>query len=504
MSRSRTVKGVAAGIGLASESILAYKANRREKEKKTQSPEEIGIASTGSLTTEEKDHVHHERIVEEQHEEEWELDEAQEELTRTARTGHNGTDQSLEQLAESFLQKYPPPYTLYPPTAQPSLPYPVVLPQRRPRSRKRGFIRAYAPVLDDFGFDQAMFLDFLETSNRACQATPWLHAINLAGIGASFMPSAIGIVVGIAIQLTTDVAVAMDARRKTNLYFDKVNEELFRPRGLYCLLMTWKPESSSTIASFDLNSTVATSIEHGGPAPFNKMKHLFKSSHGNTYGDMPFPETAPLIFPDLDHLAAQGDEGATKIKSANSSRREFVADYFDRRSQAQFTMEHPDSALNKAPKPEFTSRYADPSHPASSGSALGLITGGHLTGEQLKELRGGMRGCDISGQGQGYETRSPRGRPIGPLGALVAGIRSARFGQSSMEQPRSANDDEYQGGGPGRPNGRLSSRNPREWLQTRGPIGGIQKFLKSNVLYMMIVNLPTEEEMAQARAVLRL
>ncbi|OOO05728.1 hypothetical protein OAory_01072440 [Aspergillus oryzae] len=480
MLRGKAIKGVAAGIGLASESISAYNANRREKKAQSSDGPETNNANT---TTTDDDLARHERVVEEQHEEEWELDEAQDELNSTLETDKAATNQTPEQLAESFLRNYPqpPPYT---PTSNPRLPYPVVLPQRRPKSRKRGFIRAYAPALEEFGIDQAMFLDFLETSNRACQATPWLHAINLAGIGTMFLPT-------------------MDARRKTNSYFDKINEEVFRPRGLYCLLMTWKPESSSTVTSFDLNSTVATSLDHGGSGAYNKMKHMFKSSHGNTYGDMPFPETAPLIFPDLDELAAQGVDGEARIKSAKSSRREFVADYLDRRSQAQFEMEHPDNALNKAPKPQFTSRYADPSHPASSGSALGLITGGYITGDQLRDLRGGRR-RDRFGRGLEYEPRGMRGSPIGPVGALAATVRSIKNGRSPDEPHQNPgegpHDEEYRR----RSGGRVGSRNPRERLQNRGgPIGGIQKFLKSNVLYMMIVNLPSEEEMAQARAALR-
>jgi hypothetical protein len=30
-----------------------------------------------------------------------------------------------------------------------------------------------------------------------------------------------------------------------------------------------------------------------------------KSSHGNTFGDQPFPASAPLIFPDLHEMAAE-------------------------------------------------------------------------------------------------------------------------------------------------------------------------------------------------------
>lgn len=42
------------------------------------------------------------------------------------------------------------------------LPCPVIIPQRRPRNKDRGFVRAYAPVLDDCGISQDVFLRFLE------------------------------------------------------------------------------------------------------------------------------------------------------------------------------------------------------------------------------------------------------------------------------------------------------------------------------------------------------
>ena len=41
------------------------------------------------------------------------------------------------------------------------IPCPVILPQRRPRKKDRGFVRAYAPVLKDCGIGQDVFLRFL-------------------------------------------------------------------------------------------------------------------------------------------------------------------------------------------------------------------------------------------------------------------------------------------------------------------------------------------------------
>lgn len=42
------------------------------------------------------------------------------------------------------------------------IPCPVIMPQRRPRNKDRGFVRAYAPVLADCRVSREVFLQFLE------------------------------------------------------------------------------------------------------------------------------------------------------------------------------------------------------------------------------------------------------------------------------------------------------------------------------------------------------
>ena len=49
------------------------------------------------------------------------------------------------------------------------LQYPVIIPQRRPGSKIRGFVRAYAPVLADHDINQDTFLYFLKTFHKASQ-----------------------------------------------------------------------------------------------------------------------------------------------------------------------------------------------------------------------------------------------------------------------------------------------------------------------------------------------
>jgi len=94
----------------------------------------------------------------------WELDEAgngyaDEENESSERQAGAG------ELVQSFLVQHPPPYT----TAKGRLPCPVIIPQRRPKDKSRGFVRAYAPVLMDCGIDQATFLDFLKSFHKASQ-----------------------------------------------------------------------------------------------------------------------------------------------------------------------------------------------------------------------------------------------------------------------------------------------------------------------------------------------
>ena len=70
-----------------------------------------------------------------------------------------------------------------------------------------------------------------------------------------------------------------------------------------------------------------------------------------------------------------------------------MGSYLDKRAQAQHAFENPDSVLNKGPKPEFTSRHADPRHPASSGNLVSLVTGAHVNPPERGYWgRGGGRG----------------------------------------------------------------------------------------------------------------
>lgn len=122
-------------------------------------------------------------------------------------------ERDIHRLTDSFIARYPPPhYTSL--TAAPKLQLPVLLPQCRPGERSHGFTRAYAPVLEDCGVDQAMFLDFPETFSQASQASLLIQAINLAGFTTHSLPFGIGIAVQAAITIAVKTSKEIHSRNR--------------------------------------------------------------------------------------------------------------------------------------------------------------------------------------------------------------------------------------------------------------------------------------------------
>jgi hypothetical protein len=115
--------------------------------------------------------------------------------------------------------------------------------------------------------------------------------------------------------------------------------------------------------------------------------------------------------------------------------------------------EHPNSslALPASAQPKFASRFSDPNHPVNSGSLIALLTGGVLNPAARRKQKRERR-------------------------ALKREYKDAR---------RVAR-------------GRL----PRGPRRQRGPNGQrkgiIRKILQQDVLYLLVVNLPTDQEVAES------
>lgn len=103
-----------------------------------------------------------------QDEEDWELDEAGDDGPEDDPSVNNdGEKPDVRKILQKFLSAHRLPANR--PASTERLPCPVIIPQRRPRSKARGFVKAYAPVLEACGVDQDTFMDFLETFKKASQ-----------------------------------------------------------------------------------------------------------------------------------------------------------------------------------------------------------------------------------------------------------------------------------------------------------------------------------------------
>ncbi|KAJ5151129.1 uncharacterized protein N7482_010381 [Penicillium canariense] len=358
-----------------------------------------------------------------------------------------------------------------------SIPCPVIIPQRRPKNKDRGFVRAYAPVLADCGISQEVFLRFLENWDKASKASPWIDVVFIAAGIVGFVPEVAAQVISTVVQVAAGTARELQSRSRRNTFLDRVNQDLLMPRGLYAMIMAFKDEiagqqsgslyrlsSSLGKALFaterlDINETVA---KFSNPDPeMSKLKKGLKDirlTSGQTRGQIELPQAAELVFPDLDRVVehALEEEGKAKGKSKESGTRDklknagtWVQDYLDRRGQAFYASEHQGSSLAvpSAERAPMVSRYNDPDHPATSGSLISLLTGGAVNPPARRQARREMK--------REYKDarRIARGR---------------------------------------------SPRGPRRVKRKGGRKTIIKKIMQQDVLYLLIVNLPTPEEVQQS------
>ena len=232
----KIAQGITSGIGFASE-VRGYKkakkAAQKEREldsQQSQSEEQQGSSSSGSrslssdtanLSLNEKnagDLNDEEPPTYDEVERSWELNEAQDVVieAQKPRKSKEGTA-NPDKVLSAFLQRQPPPYrasseSLDQVPQTPRLALPVAIPQRRPKDKKRGFIRAYAPDLQNVGISQETWFDFIETLNEASLANPWINAINLAAIAASPLPFLASTAISMALMVATEIAIETQGR----------------------------------------------------------------------------------------------------------------------------------------------------------------------------------------------------------------------------------------------------------------------------------------------------
>ncbi|KAI9726304.1 MAG: hypothetical protein M1828_001577 [Chrysothrix sp. TS-e1954] len=146
------------------------------------------------------------------------------------------------------------------PTNPERIPYPVTLPQRRSMSAECKFAKAYAPVLAGKGINQAAFLWFLEAHEHAIKASPECCILNIAAGGLGIDATLIALLAD-----GTENALIhsnIEPPSDMNRFLDRMNDQLFKPRGLLCILTECKPHSSGILSVGDVTEYAGARSEH--------------------------------------------------------------------------------------------------------------------------------------------------------------------------------------------------------------------------------------------------
>jgi len=213
-----------------------------------------------------------------------------------------------------------------------------------------------------------------------------------------------------------------------------MNEKLFKPHGLYAMIVKFKkstfhkdPESDTVDLQSQINSDV-------GDRDSGKSEHFYSSSSARTHSAVELPDACPLIFPELEALPEDKQQNAFK-KIGNG-----LADYSDRKARARFAATNPDdvnSKLDVLPPPEFASRFSDPNDPSRSGSLVSLVTGGRVVRPTIKDRLGNrLSGVHERGASRRERLTGTREAPVRDTIRKARGVEETQYDENGKPLPK--------------------------------------------------------------------
>ena len=230
-------------------------------------------------------------------------------------------------------------------------------------------------------------MDLLRAFHEAAQSSPIIVGIFVAAHLYGYIPTIPTVVCSIITQHTALAAIVIQRPSRTNIFLDDLNQQFFRPRGLFVFLVSCKGERGkwSTEALDILHAVVKNVVPLDKPTSGNrkaKVKHNMQWTSGTSHGMIEIPESAPLVYPALNGAAGEDEDRSGSTREEKSSKiqsfRVLMGEYSDCRAQALFHAENPDSPLDVPLEKPFASKHSDPTHPANSGSLISLDTGGKV------------------------------------------------------------------------------------------------------------------------------
>ena len=197
----KAVQGLSVGIGLAGEKYYDRKERKAAIEAQDQSSGSTEINIQEQEPSRDRPNASDELLADD--ERMWALDEAAGSPPPYEATEPD-PDQVIEELAYNVTVSRNRQMHDHPGETL-RLTHPVIIPQRRPGSKVRGWTRAYAPDLQRLGIEQDTFMKFLKSWDSVIQGSKWFRTISLASSVVSM-----AIPTPIVMGITTAVSIAAE------------------------------------------------------------------------------------------------------------------------------------------------------------------------------------------------------------------------------------------------------------------------------------------------------
>lgn len=164
--------------------------------------------------------------------------------------------------------------------------------------------------------------------------------------------------------------------------------------------------------------------------------------------------------------------GKQKVKNAFDS----FNDYLDRRARARYAAENAGDILTTPANQGFTNRYLDPNHAATNSGLIGLISGGTIDSDPEARRRRKEKRID-------EEER----RVLDEYHSRMEQIQNQRQSARETERQLRRCEEDY-------------APRLKVYRDQRKALEGGERHIKKDILYLTIVNMPSDGEMAAASA----
>ena len=109
-----------------------------------------------------------------------------------------------------------------------------------------------------------------------------------------------------------------------------MNEQFFKPKGLFCMIMTNKPQREAPAEPLDISQSIAKVTVPAETKMKRQLRDL-RTSDGIICGEVEVPAAAPLVFPELD-AAAEGADGTKQNALKRGGKA--INNYIEKRAEA--------------------------------------------------------------------------------------------------------------------------------------------------------------------------